>query len=52
MKQNEYRELVNELRNLCAMYYQFGLANIKCDYGRMRTDVKKIVSKYFVKNMD
>jgi len=51
MKENELRDMVNELRLLCQMYYQFGLEKTKCDYGRMRTDIVKIVSKYIeVKN--
>jgi len=46
MQENKVRDMVNELRQLLDLYYQYGLINRKMDYGRMRTMVGKIVSKY------
>lgn len=49
LKEHLYREMVNELRALSGAAYINGINEVhlnEIDFGRMRTDIGKIISKY------
>jgi len=46
LKEHLYREMVNELRHLVFSEYERIMPRKLADYGRARTDIVTIVSKY------